>query len=165
LAAGSLPPGPRGPALLQALRTARDPIRYVVGLRRRYGDMFTVSFPGFGRLVYVAEPGMVKRVFSGDPVQFHAGEANATVLEPALGPNSVLTLDEGAHMRQRKLLMRIVLRTILKRAELRAADPRPEPVRVRNITIAPAHGARVVLERRLPAARPERATLAAAAAP
>jgi cytochrome P450 len=142
LAAGSLPPGPRGPALLQALRTARDPIRYVVGLRRRYGDMFTVSFPGFGRLVYVAEPGMVKRVFSGDPVQFHAGEANATVLEPALGPNSVLTLDEGAHMRQRKLLM----------------PPFP-------ITIAPAHGARVVLERRLPAARPERATLAAAAAP
>jgi cytochrome P450 len=35
----------------------------------------------------------------------HAGEANATVLEPALGPNSVLTLDDAPHMRQRKLLL------------------------------------------------------------
>ena len=36
---------------------------------------------------------------------FHAGEANATVLEPTLGPNSVLTLDEDQHLRQRKLLL------------------------------------------------------------
>jgi cytochrome P450 len=35
----------------------------------------------------------------------HAGEANATVLEPALGPNSVLTLDDSPHMQQRKLLL------------------------------------------------------------
>ena len=27
------------------------------------------------------------------------------MLEPALGPNSVLTLDEAPHMRQRKLLL------------------------------------------------------------
>ena len=44
-------------------------------------------------------------MFTGSPDQFHAGEANATVLEPALGPNSVLTLDDEPHMRQRKLLL------------------------------------------------------------
>ena len=102
---GSLPPGPRGPAVLQALRLGRDPIGFVVELQRRYGDVFSLAFPGFGRLIYVAEPGLVKEVFTGDPTRFHAGEANATVLEPALGPNSVLTLDEDEHMRQRKLLL------------------------------------------------------------
>ena len=39
--------------------------------------------------------------------------------------------------------MRIVLRTFLERAELSAPDPRPEKVKVRNITLAPGRGARV----------------------
>jgi cytochrome P450 len=47
----------------------------------------------------------VKEVFGGDPGVFHAGEANATVLEPTLGPRSVLNLDDGPHLRARKLLL------------------------------------------------------------
>ncbi len=104
-AGATLPPGPGGPALLSGLRYARDPIGFFVRAQRRYGDMFSVSFPYFGRVVYVADPGIVKQVFAGDPGVFHAGEANASVLEPALGPNSVLTLDDGEHLRQRKLLL------------------------------------------------------------
>jgi cytochrome P450 len=100
-----LPPGPKGPALLQGLRYARDPHGFLGRFQRRYGDIFTVSFPILGRVVWVAEPSLVKKVFTGTPEQFHAGEANATVLEPVLGPNSVLTLDEAPHMRQRKLLL------------------------------------------------------------
>jgi len=99
------PPGSAMPAALQALRYVRDPLGFLIRLQRRYGDVFTLRFPYFGRLVYVAEPSLVKQLFTGSPRQFHAGEANATVLEPALGPNSVLTLDEDAHMRQRKLLL------------------------------------------------------------
>ena len=90
---------------MQALRYARDPLGFLTRLQRRYGDIFTIRFPYFGRLVYVTTPDLVKEVFTGSPTQFHAGEANATVLEPALGPNSVLTLDEAPHMRQRKLLL------------------------------------------------------------
>jgi cytochrome P450 len=104
-ASGSFPPGSRLPGIVQGLRYARDPIGFFVGLQRRYGNMFSVRFPYFGRVVYVADPALVKRVFTGDPAQFHAGEANATVLEPALGPNSVLTLDDGEHIAQRKLLL------------------------------------------------------------
>src|SRR6266542_1988234 len=96
-AGATLPPGPGGPALVSGLRYARDPIGFFVRAQRRYGDMFSVSFPYFGRVVYVANPAIVKQVF--------AGEANASVLEPALGPNSVLTLDDAAHLRQRKLLL------------------------------------------------------------
>ncbi len=98
-------PGSRLPALAQAVRYARDPLGFLIGLQRRYGDVFAVSFPYFGRIVYVANPELVKAVFTGSAAQFHAGEANATVLEPALGPNSVLTLDDEPHMRQRKLLL------------------------------------------------------------
>ena len=45
--------------------------------------------------------------------------------------------------------MQVVLRAILERAELSAPDPRPEKVKVRNITLAPGRGTRVRLERRL----------------
>jgi cytochrome P450 len=99
------PPGSKAPSALQALRYARDPLGFLVKLQRRYGDIFSLSFPFFGRLVYVADPALVKELFTGSPAQFHAGEANATVLEPALGPNSVLTLDDAPHMQQRKLLL------------------------------------------------------------
>jgi len=87
------------------LRYARDPHGFLSRFQRRYGDVFTVPFPIVGRVVWIAEPSLVKEVLTGSPEQFHAGEANATVLEPVLGPNSVLTLDEAPHMRQRKLLL------------------------------------------------------------
>jgi cytochrome P450 len=99
------PPGSRAPSLLQALRYGRDPLGFLIRLQRSYGDIFTLTFPFFGRLVYVADPALIKALFTGSPEQFHAGEANATVLEPAVGPNSVLTLDDAPHMRQRKLLL------------------------------------------------------------
>jgi cytochrome P450 len=101
----AFPPGSRAPSVVQALRYARDPLGFLANHQRRYGDIFTVRFPYFGRIVYVARPDLVKAVFTGSPAVFHAGEANATVLEPALGPNSVLTLDDEPHMRQRKLLL------------------------------------------------------------
>ncbi len=100
-----LPPGSKLPALLQAVRYARDPLGFLIRLRERHGDIFMLDFPYFGKLVYVADPALVKQLFTGSPQDLHAGEANATVLEPALGPNSVLTLDEAPHMRQRKLLL------------------------------------------------------------
>jgi cytochrome P450 len=98
-------PGSRAPGLVQLLDYGRDPLGFLGRYQRRYGDVFAVRFPYFGRVVYVARPDLVKALFTGDPGVFHAGEANATVLEPALGPNSVLTLDDAPHMRQRKLLL------------------------------------------------------------
>jgi cytochrome P450 len=104
-ATAALPPGPRAPGIVQLLHYARDPLGFLADYQRRFGDIYTVRFPYFGRIVYVAQPDLVKALFTGDPAVFHAGEANATVLEPALGPNSVLTLDDGPHLRQRKLLL------------------------------------------------------------
>jgi cytochrome P450 len=99
------PPRSRLPAIAQVGLYARNPLGFLIRYQRRYGDVFSVSFPFYKRLVYVAGPALVKELFTTPPERAHAGEANATVLEPALGPNSVLTLDEAPHMRQRKLLL------------------------------------------------------------
>jgi cytochrome P450 len=45
--------------------------------------------------------------------------------------------------------MRIVLRAILERAELSAPGPKPEKVKVRNITLAPGKGTMIILNRPL----------------
>ncbi|HEV7481997.1 MAG TPA: hypothetical protein VGO13_02735, partial [Solirubrobacterales bacterium] len=45
--------------------------------------------------------------------------------------------------------MRTILREFVERADLRPADPKPEKVKIRNITLVPAQGARIVLERPL----------------
>ena len=44
--------------------------------------------------------------------------------------------------------MKVVLKAVLSRVRLRAAHPQPDPVTVRNITLAPGRGVRVVAERR-----------------
>jgi cytochrome P450 family 135 len=82
-----------------------SPYAWMAKRRERYGDVFSSHFPFFGRVVYVADPALVKEVFAGSASVFHAGEANKTVLGDALGDNSLLTLDERRHMSQRKLLL------------------------------------------------------------
>jgi cytochrome P450 len=93
------------PPLAQAARVSAAPYGWMSKRRERYGDVFSSHFPFFGRVVYVADPALVKQVFTGDPAVFHAGEANATALGDALGENSLLTLDEERHLSQRKLLL------------------------------------------------------------
>jgi cytochrome P450 len=101
----ALPPGPRTPALIQGLRQLHDPLGFATKIRSRYGDVFSVSLPVFGRVVYVTSPEIVKAVFTGSPAIFHSGEMMAAVLEPTVGLNSVLVLDEEPHLRHRKLLL------------------------------------------------------------
>jgi cytochrome P450 len=80
------------------------PIQFIERASKRYGDVFTVRFP-VGTVVFIADPAVIKQVFTGDPDTFHAGEANATPLEPLMGRNSVLLLDGKEHMRHRKLML------------------------------------------------------------
>ena len=93
------------PALLQAAFVTASPYGWMLKRWQRYGDVFSSRFPIFGRVVYVADPALVKEVFTGDAVTFHAGEATALALGDALGEHSLLTLDEERHMSQRKLLL------------------------------------------------------------
>ena len=100
----ALPPGPRGPVALTTLRFGRRPLDMLGRWQARYGNVFTIRLTGFGDGVYVAEPEEIRRLFTGDQSDLRAGEANS-VLEPVVGPHSVLVLDGPEHMRQRKLLL------------------------------------------------------------
>ncbi|HEX8645384.1 MAG TPA: cytochrome P450 [Thermoleophilaceae bacterium] len=99
-----LPPGPRLPAPITTAQFARRPLSTLRRWHRRYGDVFTVRYVGFGDGVYVADPGAIRELFTGDQSDLLAGEANS-FLEPVLGRHSVLVLDGAEHLRQRKLLL------------------------------------------------------------
>ena len=80
------------------------PVPFLERNSRRYGDCFTVRFV-IGNVVFIANPEMIREVFTGDPDVLHAGEGNSTPLEPLVGQTSVLVLDGPEHMRQRKLML------------------------------------------------------------
>ena len=69
----SFPPGPRLPRLVQAARVTAEPYAWMAKRRERYGDVFSSRFPFLGRVVYVADPDLIKQVFTGTPTVFHAG--------------------------------------------------------------------------------------------
>lgn len=98
------PPGPSLPGAVQGIAMLRRPLDFLEYCRRRYGDVFRLSVPGIGKLVYVADPVEIKRIFLGPADVFHGGEGNAEFTEPALGMG-VMNLDGDEHMRHRKLLL------------------------------------------------------------
>jgi cytochrome P450 len=99
-----LPPGPRMPRALQTAIWSREAQWFLDQGRARFGPMFSIRIAYEGDWVVLADPELVKQVFTGDPKVFHAGEGNQ-ILRPILGDNSVLVLDEKPHMSQRKLLL------------------------------------------------------------
>jgi cytochrome P450 len=99
-----LPPGPPLPTIVQTAIWSRQARRLLYACQDRYGDIFTIRIAREVPWVMLADPGAVKQVFTGDSRVFHAGEGNS-MLEPLLGPNSLLLLDEGPHMSQRRLLL------------------------------------------------------------
>ncbi len=99
-----LPPGPRMPRAAQTAIWSRRAQWMLEQCRARFGDMFTLRIAYEGTWVMVSDPEAIKQVFTGDPRVYHAGEGNQ-VLRPILGENSVLVLDERAHIGQRKLLL------------------------------------------------------------
>ena len=101
----ALAPGPPLPAIAQVPMVAAEPYGWMLRRWRRYGDVFSGRFPGFGFVTYVADPALAKQAFAGDPEDFRGGEATAGPLGPVLGAHSLLTLDGDEHMRQRKLLL------------------------------------------------------------
>ncbi len=99
-----LPPGPRDPAMVQLVRWLLAPTPFLDDAARRYGDCFTLRLPNNPPLVVLADPAAIRDVFTGDPDELPAGEANV-LLRSVLGENSLLLLDGARHRRERKLLM------------------------------------------------------------
>jgi cytochrome P450 len=100
----SLPPGPRMPSVLQTIGWWSRPIGFLERCRARYGKRFTVHLTGQSTFVVLSDPEEIQAVFQAPPDVLHPGEG-AKILEPIVGRNSVILLDEDPHLEQRKLLL------------------------------------------------------------
>ncbi|MEA2449051.1 MAG: hypothetical protein QOG63_983 [Thermoleophilaceae bacterium] len=98
-----LPPGPKLPSAIQTLGWWTRPIAYVEGCRAKYGKRFTIKLLGLPHTVFLSDPDDLKEVFQAPPDVLHPGEG-ARILEPVVGPHSLILLDEDPHLEQRKLL-------------------------------------------------------------
>jgi cytochrome P450 len=99
-----MPPGPRLPRAVQTAGFMIGGMRFLDACRRRYGDAVTFGTLFDSRFVMLFAPGLVKELFQGPAERLHAGEANA-MLGPIVGDRSVLLLDDGEHIRHRRLLL------------------------------------------------------------
>jgi cytochrome P450 len=99
-----LPPGPRRSALLQTIGAWARPTASMDRNRARYGKRFTIRLLGQLPFVVLSDPDDIKELFMAPPDVLHPGEG-ASLLEPIVGPNSVILLDEGPHLKQRKLML------------------------------------------------------------
>jgi cytochrome P450 len=100
----ALPPGPTIPGPIQLLATWKRPAASLERLRQRYGPRVTVQLPFQPPFVILSDPDEIKELFTAAPDALHPGEG-ARVLEPLVGRNSVILLDEAPHLEQRKLLL------------------------------------------------------------
>jgi cytochrome P450 len=99
-----LPPGPRMPTFLQGMGWWHRPTAFMERCRARYGKRFTIRLPGQPPFVMISEPDQIKELFTAPPDVLHPGEG-ARILEPIVGRNSVILLDEAPHLEQRKLML------------------------------------------------------------
>ena len=99
-----LPPGPRAPRAVQTLAWWTRSVPLFERCRARYGKRFTLRLLQSPPFVHLSDPAEVKEVFRAPPDVLHPGEG-ARALEPVVGANSVILLDESAHLSQRKLML------------------------------------------------------------
>ena len=100
----TLPPGPTEPPVVQTLRWLLRPISFLESCRRRYGDVFSVSFLGFRTpMVMLSDPEAVRALYT---VPEHGLPPGRTVaLQPILGARSLLLLEGREHLARRRLML------------------------------------------------------------
>ena len=97
------PPGPRGlPLLGQAWHFGRDPLGFLAGIARRYGDIAYFTL-GANRVFYVSRPEYIWEVLVAQRAKFEISTMRLR-LEPALG-TGLLTSRGELHARQRRLML------------------------------------------------------------
>ena len=100
----ALPPGPSAPSVIQTIAWWNRPLAYLERNRARFGKRFTIRLLGIPPFVMLSDPAEIKEVFTAPADVLHPGEG-ASILEPVVGKNSVILLDESAHLSQRKLML------------------------------------------------------------
>ncbi|ORV81544.1 cytochrome P450 [Mycobacterium interjectum] len=96
-----LPPATRMPKLLQGIFFAVSRRWMIQRLARRFGNVFTVDIPIYGRVVVVGDWRLAKQVFTTSPEELGNIQPNLSRL---FGSGSVFALDGDDHRRRRRLL-------------------------------------------------------------
>jgi cytochrome P450 len=100
----TFPPGPSEAPAIQTARWLLRPISFMESCRRRYGDVFSVSFLGFERpLVMLSDPEAIRALYTAHEHGLPPGRSVA--LLPVMGPGSVLLLEGQEHLARRKLML------------------------------------------------------------
>ncbi|HZQ32411.1 MAG TPA: cytochrome P450 [Mycobacterium sp.] len=99
--ATKLPPVVALPKAIQGIGFSVLRPRLLRQLARRYGSVFTINIPVFGRTVVVAEPALVRQVFTANTDDLVNIKPN---LSRMMGPGCVFALDRADHRNRRKLL-------------------------------------------------------------
>jgi cytochrome P450 family 135 len=104
LEVSTLPPGPTEPPAVQLVRWLVRPIAFMQSCRRRFGDEFSVSFPGFERpMVMLSDPETIRSLYTAHEHGLPPGRTIS--LLPVVGPDSVLLLEGSEHLARRKLML------------------------------------------------------------
>jgi cytochrome P450 family 135 len=100
----TLPPEPSSSPLVQTLRWAFRPLPFMQECREKIGDSFSVKFLGFERpMVLISDPEAIKALYTERANGLPPGRN--IVLEPIMGPRSVLLLEGEEHLARRKLML------------------------------------------------------------
>ncbi|MSO40806.1 MAG: cytochrome P450 [Solirubrobacterales bacterium] len=99
-----LPPGPRAPRVVQTARWISRPLQLFESCQRRYGDSFTLRIARIPEMVITGDPGAARAIFGQDRDNTMA-PGRTLVLEPVMGPRSVLLLEGAEHLAHRRLML------------------------------------------------------------
>lgn len=97
-----LPPGPNSPRLVNGIRFLFARNYSVRRWHQRYGDVFSLEVPRLGTIVWARGPELNKRVLTAKAHILHGGD---NPLGDVLGPGSLFSLDEDAHLAERRKLL------------------------------------------------------------
>lgn len=104
LEVNTLPPGPSESPVVQMTRWLVRPIAFMESCRLRFGDAFSVRFPGFERpMVMLSDPETIRALYTAHEHGLPPGRT--ITLLPVMGPSSVLLLEGREHLARRKLML------------------------------------------------------------
>jgi cytochrome P450 len=97
-------PGPRIPGPLQSWLGIAFPVAARREMRKRYGPVFRSKDSIAGELFHVADRELIEQMFKWKPAEYTVSGPRR-MMEPVVGPASLLLLDGARHLRMRKLML------------------------------------------------------------
>jgi len=98
---GKMPPAVRLPKPVVMVLMAGFRRRFLQNAAKRYGPVFAINVPFFGRSVVISDPALIRGVFLASTDDLINVQPN---LSRIFGPGSVFALDGAEHRARRKLL-------------------------------------------------------------